>query len=75
MKITIYGWSTRERFDETRQQIRADFDGIYQSYEHQPLEAHRFILPDSYSDPPAAWYDAVGFEENIGGYSMPPNVE
>ncbi|MFD4868862.1 YqcI/YcgG family protein [Streptomyces sp. NPDC058412] len=66
---------TRERFEEARQNVRVAFDNIYQGYDHQPLEAHRFVLPDSYSDPPVAWYDAVGFEEHIGGYFMPPDVE
>ncbi|WP_344460940.1 YqcI/YcgG family protein [Kitasatospora kazusensis] len=64
-----------ERFDATRRLIREKFDNIYQEYEHQKLEAHRFILPAAHSDPPIAWYDAEEFVENIGGYYMSPDVE
>jgi hypothetical protein len=65
----------KERFAETRRNIREAFDNISQGYEHQNLEAHRFILPASHSDTAVAWYDAEEYAEIVGGYAMPPDVE
>ncbi|MFD5539858.1 YqcI/YcgG family protein [Streptomyces sp. NPDC127079] len=64
-----------ERSEETRRNIREAFENIYQGYEHQNLEAHRFILPASHADTSVAWYDAEEYAEVIGGYTMPPDVE
>ncbi|MFJ8779770.1 YqcI/YcgG family protein [Streptomyces sp. NPDC102476] len=65
----------RDQSENKRQQIRQAFHNVYQGYEHQALEAHRFVLPLVHSDPPVAWYDAQEFFEKVGGYVIPPNVE
>lgn len=65
----------KERSEETRENIRERFDNVYQGYEHQALEAHRFILPSLHTDPPVAWYDAEEYTEVVGGYIIPPHVE
>ncbi|MFJ4486062.1 YqcI/YcgG family protein [Streptomyces longwoodensis] len=65
----------REQSDARRGQIRERFSDVYQGYEHQTLEAHRFVLPLSHSDDPIAWYDAPEFFEKVGGYFIPPSNE
>jgi hypothetical protein len=61
----------RERYEIIRGQIREKFDDIYQAYEHQNLEAYRFILPLRHSDPPVEWFNAEEFAETVGGYYIP----
>ncbi|WP_078661329.1 YqcI/YcgG family protein [Streptomyces sp. NRRL B-24484] len=65
----------RDRASANIQQIRDAFQNVYQGYEHQNLEAHRFVLPENHADPPVAWYDAPEFVEKVGGYVTPPSSE